>query len=371
MMRASRFSLTLILAVSILSAPVFAAERTEVNFPDINGYQTLKCDFHMHTVFSDGSVWPTVRVHEAWRNGLDAIAITDHVEYQPKKADVQVNQNRSYEIAKPEAAKHHMILIRGTEITRQAPHGHFNAIYIKDAVALNQKNNEECIKRANEQGGFVFFNHPGNLWTEVQDGYLEKRWMHGIEVINGHTYYETSHTWCLEHGLTMIGTTDIHSPIDDGYDFAGGGQRSMTLVFAKERSADAIHEALRDRRTVVYGLNMLIGEKQWVEPLFHGSVTVQHPEVTVAPLQTAYVGIHNASSVTYELEAKDGTGLVSIPGSLTLPAGKTIMMHVKGHRGAEPQTKQVSLPYTVTNVLTAPGQGLDVAFDLTVTIAEG
>jgi len=36
--------------------------RKEVKIPDIPGYLTLKCDFHMHTIFSDGLVWPTVRV---------------------------------------------------------------------------------------------------------------------------------------------------------------------------------------------------------------------------------------------------------------------------------------------------------------------
>ena len=45
--------------------------RKTINVPDLLGYQTLKCDFHMHTVFSDGSVWPTVRVDEIWEDGLD------------------------------------------------------------------------------------------------------------------------------------------------------------------------------------------------------------------------------------------------------------------------------------------------------------
>ena len=36
--------------------------RTEISIPGFDGYETLKCDFHIHTVFSDGSVWPTVRV---------------------------------------------------------------------------------------------------------------------------------------------------------------------------------------------------------------------------------------------------------------------------------------------------------------------
>ena len=31
----------------------------KINFPDIPGYKTLLCDFHQHTVFSDGSVCGT------------------------------------------------------------------------------------------------------------------------------------------------------------------------------------------------------------------------------------------------------------------------------------------------------------------------
>jgi hypothetical protein len=52
----------------------------ELQFPAPPGYQTLVCDFHMRTVFSDGYVWPTVRVGEAWCEGLKLTAITDHIE---------------------------------------------------------------------------------------------------------------------------------------------------------------------------------------------------------------------------------------------------------------------------------------------------
>ncbi len=61
--------------------------RHEINIPDILDYKTLKCDLHIHTVFSDGLVRPTVRVDEAWREGPDAISITDHIEYQPHKLE--------------------------------------------------------------------------------------------------------------------------------------------------------------------------------------------------------------------------------------------------------------------------------------------
>lgn len=46
-----------------------AQRRNEIQVPDLDGYTTLKCDFHMHSVFSDGLVWPTVRVDEAY--GMD------------------------------------------------------------------------------------------------------------------------------------------------------------------------------------------------------------------------------------------------------------------------------------------------------------
>ncbi|MHC4099219.1 MAG: PHP domain-containing protein [Planctomycetota bacterium] len=96
-----KFSLTLSLILIYLLAAPFAisASQPKIHFPDILGYKTLKCDFHMHTVFSDGQVWPTVRIDEAAREGLDAIAITDHIEYQPHKQDIPTNHNRVFEIA--------------------------------------------------------------------------------------------------------------------------------------------------------------------------------------------------------------------------------------------------------------------------------
>lgn len=77
---------------------VQAQRRNEIQVPDLDGYTTLKCDFHMHTVFSDGLVWPTVRVDEAYREGLDAISLTEHIEYRPHKKDVVADHNRSFDL---------------------------------------------------------------------------------------------------------------------------------------------------------------------------------------------------------------------------------------------------------------------------------
>jgi len=71
-----------------------------IRFPDVPGYKTLTCDLHMHTVFSDGAVWPIIRVDEAMRDGLDVIAITEHLEYQPHKEDIpNPDRNRSHVVA--------------------------------------------------------------------------------------------------------------------------------------------------------------------------------------------------------------------------------------------------------------------------------
>ena len=120
--------------------------RHEILLPDIPGFVTLKCDFHTHTVFSDGVVWPTIRVDEAWEDGLDAISITDHIEGHPKKLPGQNHQ--SYEIALPSAKTRNLILVKGGEISRGMPPGHFNALFVTDVNALNLPDYMDAIGEA-------------------------------------------------------------------------------------------------------------------------------------------------------------------------------------------------------------------------------
>ena len=46
------------------------AQDKKISFPDAGGYKVLVCDPHIHTVFSDGLVWPTIRVEEGIREGF-------------------------------------------------------------------------------------------------------------------------------------------------------------------------------------------------------------------------------------------------------------------------------------------------------------
>ena len=147
--------ITLFLAVCI-ALPLFAQVRGKINIPDLKGYVTLKCDFHMHTIFSDGRVRPDTRVDEAYREGLDAISITEHLEGRMFPNDIVGSQNRAYETALPSAELKDIILIKGAEFTRDMPPGHLNAIFLSNADGLNKPDYMDALRAAKAQNAFIF-----------------------------------------------------------------------------------------------------------------------------------------------------------------------------------------------------------------------
>ena len=66
-----------VVAIFALSPAGGAQERRHrLVVPAPTGFQVLTADLHLHSVFSDGEVWPTVHVREAWRDGLDVVSLT-------------------------------------------------------------------------------------------------------------------------------------------------------------------------------------------------------------------------------------------------------------------------------------------------------
>lgn len=118
-----------------------------IHFPDTADRQTLVVDLHTHSVFSDGHVWPTIRVAEAERDGLDAMAVTEHLEYQPHITDIpHRDRNRSFEEARRAAAGLDLTIIPGVEITRQGQPGHINAVFVEDANPLVEQRLEHVLQ---------------------------------------------------------------------------------------------------------------------------------------------------------------------------------------------------------------------------------
>ncbi len=305
--------------------------RRELSVPDIPGMTTLKCDFHMHTVFSDGLVWPTVRVLEAWMDGLDAIAITDHLEDHPSKPHVGGDDNSAYEIAKGIAAEHDILLVHGAEITRDMPEGHYNALFISNANPLDTENFMDAVKAAVDQGGFVQWNHPGwvkqqpdeTLWLEVPDTLHKKGWLHGVEVFNHVDWYPVALGWCIEKGLTVTANSDMHGLIREQYDL-NRLQRPMTLVFAAERSIPALREAMFAGRTAAWFSGYLAGSAEYLEPLFQAAVKA-HPAHLRDRNGYRRIRVSNDSDIPFTL-----SGLGVWEGSVTLPPRGSNIIGVPG-----------------------------------------
>ena len=286
----------------ILYAQTEKKYERKLFFPDLDNYKTLLTDFHQHTIFSDGLVWPTIRVEEAVKDGLDAISLTDHLEYQPFSKDIpNPDRNRVYIVAKDftdrinKTVDKKLIIINGQEITRSMPPGHINAIFLDDANKLLHPNDSlKGIEEANKQNAFVFWNHPG--WpAQRSDGIaklddfhrylIDKNLLHGIEVVNELYYSEEALDIALKNNLTIMGTSDIHGLIDWLFKVPDDnesenknlpGHRPITMVFAKSKDKNSIKEALFEGRTAVFYNEMLIGKEENLKPLIEKCLVINN-----------------------------------------------------------------------------------------------
>ena len=359
----------------------------EIQFPDTADRLTLAVDLHTHSVFSDGHVWPKIRVEEALRDGLDAMAITEHLEWQPHLEDIpHPDRNRSYEEALaslPEGSE--LILIAGSEITRQAPHGHMNAVFIEDANALVQRGTptepfdlrtyyyesatwpaQEAVDEANAQGGFVFWNHSWsdfpNATTTMTDFHRQAAAagkLHGIEIANGDTYSPESFQIALDHGLTPIGVSDVHNLIDWDYEPHNGGHRPVNLVFTETRSAEAIRKALFEGRTVVWFDNLLMGRERDLLPLLNASLSASAARYR-GEGSVLEVELDNVSDADFELENLTDLTLVRSAKTVLIPAHDSLSITLR----VPERRDSLTLRFRVRNALLAPDTHPEMAFEV-------
>ncbi len=313
--------------------------RTPIRIPDVNGYQTLKCDFHTHTVFSDGNVWPNMRVQEAWQEGLDAIAITDHIEYLPHKDQIKSDLNESYKIAKKEGDDIGFIVIKGSEITRSKPLGHLNALFIQDSEKLNVDDPLQAIDEAVNQGAFIMWNHPG--WPDnkstmypVHEELINAGKINGYEVFNHMESYPLTFDWYSDKNLAPMANTDIHGLTANDY-FLNDGLRPMTLVFADNKSEKGIRDALFAGRSLALFNNTLVGNPDLLTALVKASLQV-------VPVTDKKSEVTNLSDIPFTLTAN---GEMYI-----FPAGKTVRISTP-----EPDTQ-----FVVENCLTGKDKPLQI-----------
>ena len=370
-----------------------------INFPNTEKYKVIVADLHTHSVFSDGAVWPNVRVEEAVRDGIDLLAITEHLEYQPHIDDIpHPDRNRSFDIAEDIAKNKDLTVINGAEITRMFPPGHINAIFIEDANKLIYLD-EAKISRAKEilkevpeesltnyedlswledaalaslwpvksaliearnQNAFTFWNHPAwsseefigqPMLREIHKEFFRDNLLHGIEVANGDGYSEEAFRIALEYGLTVLGTSDVHGLIDWDYPSSIGAHRPVTLILSESNSIDAIKSSLFSGKTVVWFKNNLIGLEDNILELTNSYLKAKKVEI-LENSDIARVEIENVSDVRFIIQVLDQSSVVNESNLIEIaPNEKTVLQIDNG-------IDKGSLDVKILNAFIAPNKNL-------------
>lgn len=317
--------------------------RNEIVIPNVNGYNVYKADLHTHTLHSDGNISPALRVEEAWCDGLDIIAITDHMEYRrierqmypfmkeyiredlqaegkavntnlcnssPNSYGVLADFNVGYEKAAERGSELGIMVIKGVEITR-GKEGDYNALFTTNNNKIYDPNLEQTIRNARKQGAFIFHNHPFKFSSQ----YAKKQPAHcaylynsglidGMELANGFHVWNNLIDYCLDNDYAPIATSDVHGLISTR--FPGVGEeyfRNMTLILSKKCDNKSIKAALLAKRTIAYRGNMFIGNEFLLSGLFKACVEVE----TIAVGQNSKrVLITNKSSLPYSFRWEAG-----------------------------------------------------------------
>ena len=387
--------LTILAVVSALTA---SAQLTpnRIIVPDIEGYKTLKGDFHIHTVFTDATVWPVTRVHEAIWEGLDVIAITEHIDTRHQKYVNQgvftekCDRDFSYELAKKAAGKQ-LLIVHGGEISRGMTPGHWNCLFVNSNEALckaaeaedKATNNNNVIamqnglKEARNQGAFIMWNHPNwckqapnetKMWKEhkkfIKDGYMD-----AIEIYNmACGYTPEGHQWCLDHNLAMLGNSDCHAPFFMEVDYLHGAHRPVTLLFATEKSLEGVRGALDARRSAVFAEGNVYGREQELRPLLEACLKVKRTQFKEKEI---IVEFENVSSIPVTLTKGAGSEDTWYDRYKVIPPFSTFTFKVRPNLIGDKQpaydkaTKSYTVNFVAENYYIGPNKPL--AFSVTVT----
>lgn len=308
-------------------------QRAEFILPQVNGYNIYKADLHTHTIYSDGDCTPEFRVREAWYDGLDVLAVTDHVEYRrfegkmlnflkgyvPEgtkpinynlireagdERGIQSDLNVPVKLAQETAVKYGITIIPGAEVTREpVAYGHYNALFTKDNNAIYAEDALQSLRNARAQGALIMHNHPGWERKSLEHPEFEIKaygegLIDGIEIMNGGEFYPKAIARAHARNLFVSSNTDIHDTTVEAYRMQGF-RRNMTLIFAKENTLESLREAIEARRTLAYSFGTIAGDEELLKDLFMASVKVRVLHTDAKGRRT--VALTNNTSVQYIL----------------------------------------------------------------------
>ena len=230
------------------------------------GYLILAADFHVHGFPGDGALPPWQLRRQVERAGLDVYALTNH------------NQVMTSRLASWIALRSPgPLVIAAEEVT--APGYHLVAVGVRDVVRWDRPA-AEAIRDVHAQGGVAIAAHPSRFFWPAWDDRAAAM-LDGVERAHGEMHFDEKagadfaafyeRVRRVNPDVAAIGASDFHTTGTPGW--------CRTYVLARERSIDAVLDAVRDGRTVAAGANgVLYGDPRWVGLVESAGGFVEPPE---------------------------------------------------------------------------------------------
>jgi predicted metal-dependent phosphoesterase TrpH len=198
----------------------------------------LSVELHAHSSRSyDGRDSVETLVEQAAAVGLDALAVTDHDEFDASRTAVELCGERD------------MIGIPGMEVSTAA--GHVLGLGVRELIPAGLPFSE-TVDRIHEQGGIAVVPHP---FQESRSGVLahidreELTRADAIEIYNSRLLTgranRQAERFAHRNGMATVAGSDAHIAEMVG--------QAVTHIDANERSVGAILDAIREGRTTVEG----------------------------------------------------------------------------------------------------------------------
>jgi hypothetical protein len=196
----------------------------------------LAGDFHVHAFPGDGTIAAGELRREAWRAGLDVVAVTNH------------NQTLAARLVARSGPAGEPLVMVGQEITN--PAYHLIAVGITQTIDADQPA-ALAIDAVHAQGGVAIAAHPSrNYWSAFDDGALAR--LDGTEAAHSAMRGDSEFGADLAEffgrarrrnpTIAAIGSSDFHSSPALGL--------ARTYIVVRERSEGAVLDAIREGRTV-------------------------------------------------------------------------------------------------------------------------
>ena len=198
----------------------------------------LTVELHAHSVASyDGRDTVEAILQHAASADLDAIAITDHDEFDASRRAVDIAPN------------YNLVAIPGMEVS--SADGHVLALGIEEEIPAGLSF-EETLSRIHEQGGLSIVPHP---FQELRSGVIanidrdtlaraEAIEVYNSRLLTGRSNRQASR-FASERGLPVTAGSDAHISEMVG--------QAVTEVDPEEATPEAILEEIREGRTVIDG----------------------------------------------------------------------------------------------------------------------